>query len=60
MDVKSYLEKVSENIVDGGLLIFDLKNFKHSNEVMKNWSYKLKQESLWGKVEYSEELSGLT
>ena len=45
------LEKVSENIVDGGLLIFDLKNFKHSNEV-ENWSYKLKQESLGGKVEY--------
>ena len=51
MDVKSYLEKVSENIVDGGLLIFDLKNFQHSNEV-ENWSYKLKQESLGGKVEY--------
>ena len=35
MDVKSYLEKISENIVDGGLLIFDLKNFNHSNEVEK-------------------------
>ena len=45
------LEKISENVVDGGLLIFDLKNFNHSNEV-ENWSHKLKQESLGGKVEY--------
>lgn len=48
---RAYLEKICQNVVDGGLLIFDLKNFSHSNEV-ENWGYRLKNEDMDGKIEY--------
>ena len=49
--LNQYLDKICESVVDGGLLIFDMKNFRFSFN-QKNLAYQLRYENNDNRLQY--------